>query len=141
MPLLDPADLEPLGSLRERTMVGADAHPRVVRGLDQPHVALHALRTEIGDRLPDVRVPVPHPHPHREPLTIGVQAILIELSSPGGWIAGFIGVVCLALAIYHEAGTEDRSVQLGIAQVALNRLQTAFYTDPLNAAIKAMGLE
>jgi membrane-bound serine protease (ClpP class) len=33
-------------------------------------------------------------------LSIGVQAILIELSSPGGWVAGFIGVVCLALAIY-----------------------------------------
>ena len=33
-------------------------------------------------------------------LTIGVQAILIEISSPGGWIAGFIGVVCLALALY-----------------------------------------
>jgi membrane-bound serine protease (ClpP class) len=33
-------------------------------------------------------------------LTIGVQAILIELSSPGGWIAGFIGVVCLSLAAY-----------------------------------------
>ena len=33
-------------------------------------------------------------------LTIGVQAILIELSSPGGWIAGFIGAVCLALAGY-----------------------------------------
>lgn len=33
-------------------------------------------------------------------LTIGVQAILIEISSPGGWIAGFIGVVCLALAAY-----------------------------------------
>jgi len=33
-------------------------------------------------------------------LTIGVQAILIELSNPGGWVAGFIGVVCLALAIY-----------------------------------------
>ena len=33
-------------------------------------------------------------------ITIGVQAILIELSSPGGWIAGFIGVVCLALAAY-----------------------------------------
>jgi membrane-bound serine protease (ClpP class) len=31
---------------------------------------------------------------------IGVQAILIEISSPGGWVAGFIGVVCLALAIY-----------------------------------------
>lgn len=29
-----------------------------------------------------------------------MQAILIELSNPGGWVAGFIGVVCLALAIY-----------------------------------------
>jgi membrane-bound serine protease (ClpP class) len=33
-------------------------------------------------------------------LTIGVQSILIELSSPGGWVAGFIGVVSLALATY-----------------------------------------
>jgi len=33
-------------------------------------------------------------------LTIGVQSILIELSSPGGWVAGFIGVVCLSLAAY-----------------------------------------
>jgi len=33
-------------------------------------------------------------------LAIGVQAILIEISSPGGWIAGFIGVVCLLLATY-----------------------------------------
>jgi membrane-bound serine protease (ClpP class) len=33
-------------------------------------------------------------------LTIGVQAIIIEISSPGGWVAGFIGVVCLGLAAY-----------------------------------------
>jgi membrane-bound serine protease (ClpP class) len=33
-------------------------------------------------------------------IAIGIQAILIELSSPGGWIAGFIGVVALALAAY-----------------------------------------
>ncbi len=33
-------------------------------------------------------------------LTIGVQAILIEISSPGGWVAGFLGVVCLSLAVY-----------------------------------------
>jgi Membrane-bound serine protease (ClpP class) len=33
-------------------------------------------------------------------LAIGVQAILIELSNPGGWVAGFIGVVCLLLAAY-----------------------------------------
>lgn len=33
-------------------------------------------------------------------ITIGVQAILIEISSPGGWVAGFIGAVCIALAAY-----------------------------------------
>lgn len=33
-------------------------------------------------------------------LTIGVQAILIEISSPGGWVAGFIGFLCLAMGLY-----------------------------------------
>jgi membrane-bound serine protease (ClpP class) len=33
-------------------------------------------------------------------LAIGAQAILIEMSSPGGWAAGTVGVVCLALAFY-----------------------------------------
>ena len=33
-------------------------------------------------------------------LSIGVQAILIELANPGGWVPGFVGVVCVLLAIY-----------------------------------------
>ncbi len=33
-------------------------------------------------------------------LAIGAQAILIEISSPGGWVAGFLGICCVALAIY-----------------------------------------
>lgn len=33
-------------------------------------------------------------------LILGVQAVLIEISSPGGWVSGFIGAVCLALAGY-----------------------------------------
>jgi len=33
-------------------------------------------------------------------LTIGIQALLIELSNPGMWAPGFIGVVCLALFVY-----------------------------------------
>ena len=33
-------------------------------------------------------------------LAMGVQAILIEISTPGGWVAGFMGVVCLSLATY-----------------------------------------
>jgi len=33
-------------------------------------------------------------------ITVGVQSLLIEISSPGGWVAGFIGVICLALGTY-----------------------------------------
>ncbi len=33
-------------------------------------------------------------------MAVGVLAILIEISAPGGWVAGFTGVVCLALGIY-----------------------------------------
>ena len=33
-------------------------------------------------------------------LAVGVQALLIELSNPGAWVPGFVGVVCLALFVY-----------------------------------------
>jgi membrane-bound serine protease (ClpP class) len=33
-------------------------------------------------------------------LSVGAMAILIEISSPGGWVSGFIGVICVAVALY-----------------------------------------
>jgi membrane-bound serine protease (ClpP class) len=33
-------------------------------------------------------------------LSVGTMAILIEISSPGGWVAGFLGVTCVAIALY-----------------------------------------
>jgi membrane-bound serine protease (ClpP class) len=33
-------------------------------------------------------------------LALGIQLVLVELSAPGGWVAGFLGVLCLALAAY-----------------------------------------
>jgi len=32
--------------------------------------------------------------------SLGTTAILIEISSPGGWVAGFVGVICITLSIY-----------------------------------------
>jgi len=33
-------------------------------------------------------------------LAVGIQAILIELSNPGAWVPGFIGVTSILLAVY-----------------------------------------
>ncbi|MCS6910243.1 MAG: nodulation protein NfeD [Anaerolineales bacterium] len=33
-------------------------------------------------------------------LALGTQAIIIELWTPGGWVAGFFGAVCLTLGLY-----------------------------------------
>lgn len=33
-------------------------------------------------------------------LALGTQAIIIEFWTPGGWVAGFFGVVCLTLGLY-----------------------------------------
>lgn len=32
--------------------------------------------------------------------SLGITCIIIEISSPGGWVAGFIGVICLSLSVY-----------------------------------------
>ncbi len=33
-------------------------------------------------------------------MSVGIIAILIELNTPGGWVSGFIGVVCVTLSTY-----------------------------------------
>ena len=51
-------------------------------------------------------------------LTIGVQALLIELSSPGGWVAGFIGVASLLLAFYSLGALDANWLGLGLIALA-----------------------
>ncbi|HEC23130.1 MAG TPA: nodulation protein NfeD [Chloroflexi bacterium] len=33
-------------------------------------------------------------------LSIGITAIIVEIRSPGGWVAGTVGTICLGLALY-----------------------------------------
>ena len=49
--------------------------------------------------------------------SIGMQAILIEISNPGGWIAGFIGIVCIALGVYGAGVLPTNG--LGLVLIAL----------------------
>jgi membrane-bound serine protease (ClpP class) len=51
-------------------------------------------------------------------VTIGVQAILIEISNPGGWVAGFIGVLCLGMALYGLGTLPANWLGLGLIVVA-----------------------
>lgn len=51
-------------------------------------------------------------------LTIGVQAILIEISHPGGWVAGFIGVLCLGMALYGLGTLPANWLGLGLLIIA-----------------------
>jgi membrane-bound serine protease (ClpP class) len=51
-------------------------------------------------------------------LVIGVQAILIEISNPGGWIPGLIGVLCLAMALYGLGTLPTNWLGLGLVVIA-----------------------
>lgn len=51
-------------------------------------------------------------------LTIGLNAILFELSNPGGYVAGVIGVVCLLLAFYALGTLNANWAGLGFIALA-----------------------
>lgn len=51
-------------------------------------------------------------------LAIAIPAILIELSSPGGWVAGFVGVLCLVLGLYGLGQLPVNWLGLGLILVS-----------------------
>ena len=71
-------------------------------------------------------------------LAIGVQALLIELSSPGGWVAGFIGAVCLALAFYGMGLLTVNWLGLAFVVLAFVLFFMEFQT-PTHGALTAAG--
>lgn len=51
-------------------------------------------------------------------LTLGVQAILIEISHPGGWVAGLIGVLAIGLALFGLGQLPVNWLGIGLIIVA-----------------------
>lgn len=72
-------------------------------------------------------------------MAIGVQAIIIELSTPGGWVPGFIGVVSLALGLYGLGVLPVNWLGLGLVVIAF----VLFFLDikaPTHGALTAAGI-
>lgn len=51
-------------------------------------------------------------------ISFGSLALMIELYSPGGWVAGFIGIVCLGLGLYGAGQLPVNWLGLGLIIVA-----------------------
>lgn len=51
-------------------------------------------------------------------LPLGITALMVELRSPGGWVAGFIGVLALGLAFYGLGQLPVNWLGLGLVAVA-----------------------
>ena len=51
-------------------------------------------------------------------MAIGIQAIIIEISNPGGWAAGLIGVIMLGLGLYGLGQLPVNYLGLGLVIIA-----------------------
>ena len=51
-------------------------------------------------------------------LPLGITALMVELRSPGGWVAGFVGVMALGLAFYGLGQLPVNWLGLGLVAVA-----------------------
>src|SRR5690606_26468994 len=51
-------------------------------------------------------------------LPLGITALMVELRNPGGWVAGFIGVLALGMAFYGLGQLPVNWLGLGLIALA-----------------------
>jgi membrane-bound serine protease (ClpP class) len=71
-------------------------------------------------------------------MAIGVQAIIIEISNPGGWVAGFIGVLFLGIGLYGLGQLPVNWLGMGLILIAFVLLALEVAT-PTNGALAVTG--
>lgn len=69
-------------------------------------------------------------------LPLGITAIMVEIRSPGGWVAGFVGVVSLAMAFYGLGQLPVNWFGLGLVAIAF----VLFFLEVKAPGIGAMAL-
>lgn len=70
---------------------------------------------------------------------LGVQAIIFEFSNPGGWVAGFIGFLCIGLALFGLGQLPANYFGLGLIIVAFILLLLELFT-PTYGALAITGV-
>lgn len=71
-------------------------------------------------------------------MAIGVQAIIIEISNPGGWVAGFIGVLFLGIGLFGLGQLPVNWLGMGLIILAFVLLALEV-TTPTNGALAVTG--
>ncbi|WP_420630701.1 NfeD family protein [Candidatus Leptofilum sp.] len=71
-------------------------------------------------------------------MAIGVQAIIIEISNPGGWVAGFIGVLFLGIGLFGLGQLPVNWLGMGLIILAFVLLALEVAT-PTNGALAVTG--
>ncbi len=71
-------------------------------------------------------------------MAIGIQAIIIEISNPGGWVAGLIGVIMLGLGLYGLGQLPVNYLGLGLIIIAFILFLAEVLTTN-NGALSAAG--
>ena len=64
---------------------------------------------------------------------LGVQAIIFEFSNPGGWVAGFIGFICIGLALFGLGQLPANYFGLALIIVAFILLLMELFTPTYGA--------
>lgn len=70
---------------------------------------------------------------------LGVQAIIFEFSNPGGWVAGFIGFLCIGLALFGLGQLPTNLFGLALVIVAFILLLLELFT-PTYGALAVTGM-
>ncbi len=116
---LDAGFIDAIAATPEELLAALDGRTVIVNGEEQVlHTAVATQTTIPMTFIESLLLALTNPVLISILMAIGVQAIIIEISSPGGWVAGFIGVLFLGLGLYGLGQLPVNYLGLGLIIVA-----------------------
>lgn len=116
---LDAGFIDAIAATPEELLAALDGRTVIVNGEEQ------VLQTAVASQTPipltfieNLLLALTNPVLVSILMAIGVQAIIIEISNPGGWVAGFIGVLFLGIGLYGLGQLPVNWLGLGLIIVA-----------------------